>query len=233
MLVNPLMTLNFATLAAAPSHLRSNPTLPKNRGGQELPLPPRGVTLKYIALGFGIQNYSCTTGQPVSTGALAMLYDITDLYPSHRNPKSLSMTNFERLTATVLENFEVPLHLVSTGGADSLEPFTKPVPLEFNGHSIPFLGHHFSNTNGIPIFDLGKQRLNATLITAVDAPANANPGPDETGAVPWLYIGDAGESIGISYVYRVLTAGGKSHGCTSSDSDEDSTPYAAQYWFYG
>lgn len=162
-----------------------------------------------------------------------MLYDITDLYPSHRNPKSLSMTNFKRLTATVLENFEVPLHLVSTGGADSLKPFTKPVPLEFNGHSIPFLGHHFSNTNGIPIFDLGKQRLNATLITAVDAPANANPGPDETGAVPWLYIGDAGESIGISYVYRVLTAGGKSHGCTSSDSDEDSTPYAAQYWFYG
>ncbi|EWY79328.1 hypothetical protein FOYG_17506 [Fusarium oxysporum NRRL 32931] len=68
-------------------------------------------------------------------------------------------------------------------------------------------------------------------IDGIKAPASAPAGPEGTGAVDWLYLGDIGGSQGVSFVYRVLTAGGASHGCEVQGTD--STSYTTLYWLYG
>ncbi|ENH71188.1 hypothetical protein FOC1_g10001431 [Fusarium oxysporum f. sp. cubense race 1] len=223
MLVNPLLALTSATLALASparSHGQSSscgygnsmPILPVNGGPSELPAPARDVTLKHIALGFGIQNYSCTDAgaTPVATGALAVLYDVTFLYP-------------------------VPLNRTENGGASPTNPFPKKKALEVKSLSknIPYLGHHFFSTAGIPTFDLDpvNQLLIAKKINGIKAPASAPTGPGGTSAVDWLYLGDAGGSHGVSLAYRVLTAGGSSYSCKGKGID--SISYTAYYWFYG
>ena len=48
------------------------------------------------------------------------------------------------------------------------------------------------------------------------APAEADSGPAETGAVDWLFLTDKGgtyKSIGLSQVYRVVTSGGVGPTC--------------------
>lgn len=48
-----------------------------------LPVPPSNTSLKFVGLGVGTQNYSCAPGgvgpTPSSRGAVATLYDITDI----------------------------------------------------------------------------------------------------------------------------------------------------------
>lgn len=231
MFAKSFLVVASAALALASPCIKSatTPTLPVNGGSTELPAPTG--TLKHIALGFGIQNYTCSgAGATASaTGALAMLYDITDYYPGTKR-KSLSQDDFEHLTGDVLDSLAVPLNLVSTGGASATDPFTKAKALKFDGNSFPFLGHHYFNSAGTPTFDLGSELLHGSKSAAVDAPASANPGPKGTGAVAWLYLTDAGSSYGLSSVYRVLTAGGNAYSCSGAGSQ--SVSYTAQYWFY-
>ncbi|KAM0542181.1 hypothetical protein ACHAO7_010070 [Fusarium culmorum] len=177
----------------------------------ELPTPPRIVTLKHIPLGFGIQNYSCTDvgAIPVPIGAFAVLYDVTNLYPG-QDRSSLTPGEWVSLPSDVLNTGKVPLNRNENGSG---------LP-----KSIPYLGHHFFNGAGTPIFDLDKanQLLMAKKINAVKAPASAPAGPEGSGAVDWLYLGDAGGSQGVSIAYRVLTAGGVSHGCKAKGTDSTS-----------
>lgn len=211
--------------------------------GNDLPSPPSNLTLKHIALGFGIQNYSCAHlgAAPAATGALAMLYDIADLYPG-QGPSSLPPQEFANLSARALWSQGVPLHMdplraePSARGASQTEPFPPGNPLRLGGAlpPLPFLGHHFFDSRGVPTFvlDDGNINLPSAKLNAVAAPGDADAGPDGTGAVPWLYLGAKPGAHGAKYVYRVLTAGGVSHGCSHSTGD-DSTSYAATYWFYG
>ncbi|KAF4977777.1 hypothetical protein FZEAL_5743 [Fusarium zealandicum] len=249
MLTNSLFVLASAALALASplrsygnsgpgctSPTRPTPVLPVNGGATELSTPPSGTTLKHIALGFGIQNYTCAEAgsKPAAAGAVAMLYDITNLYPSQRRA-SMDSDAWASLTATALSSHKVPLNMNDNGiGASSTNPFPAAAPLKLQGYSkIPFIGHHYFNANGIPTFDLLKdnQLLLAKKLEGIKAPASASAGPDGTGAVDWLYLGDAGGSYGVNSVYRVFTAGGSSHGCNAQGSD--STSYTAMYWFYG
>ncbi|KAK2134236.1 hypothetical protein NOF04DRAFT_1367406 [Fusarium oxysporum II5] len=192
---------------------KPNPTLPSNGGASELPEPSQGVALKHIALGFGIQNYTCadTDTTPKSVGALAVLYDVTHLYPGQSH-SSLTQAEWASLPGEVLNTLKVPLDL--------------------NENEISYLGHHYFNSVGVPTFDLDKacQLLIAKKIDGIKAPDSSPSGPDGTGAVDWLFLGDAGGSHGISFVYRVLTASGASHECKTKGVD--STSYAAMYWFY-
>ncbi|KPM39042.1 hypothetical protein AK830_g7489 [Neonectria ditissima] len=235
MLANSLLFLVSATLALASPCVRTSPTLPVNGGDKELSSPPTGVTLKRIALGFGIQNYTCASAgsTAAATGALAMLYDITSLYPG-TGRKSLDTDAWAGLSATALNGHAVPLNLLTDGpGADAANPFPANAALKLTGvPDLPFLGHHYFNAAGIPTFALSSGTLVGKKLDAVNAPASADPGPDGTGAVAWLYLGDAGGSTGgLQYVYRVLTAGGNAHGCTAAG--KDSTSYATTYWFFG
>ncbi|KAF7544397.1 hypothetical protein G7Z17_g9993 [Cylindrodendrum hubeiense] len=234
MLANSLLFLASATLALASPCVRSSPVLPVNGGAKELATPPSNLTLKHIALGFGIQNYTCASAgaTATATGALAMLYDIAHLYPG-QSRIALDNADWLTLTADALDSQAVPLNLKTDGepGADPVNPFTASTALTVNGLDLPFLGHHYFNAAGVPTFDLGSQIFFGTKLDSVAAPSSAYSGPDGTGAVAWLQLGDTGASVGISYVYRVLTAGGNAHTCT--EAGNDSTSYTAQYWYYG
>ncbi|KAL7901590.1 hypothetical protein HDV63DRAFT_377250 [Trichoderma sp. SZMC 28014] len=222
-----------------------DPPLPTTGGAAELPAVPDNLELKVIALGLGIQNYTCASvgATAVSTGALAMFYDISLLYPES-GPNALTIEQFNQLPEFAVNHHDIPLHfndsyagrVSSEGpGASLKRPFTRAAPLDLGEFgSIPFLGHHFFNSDGAPTFILQRGSVNfvAANKTSVPAPGSADPGPDGTGAVAWLALNANANSRGASLVYRVETAGGNSHSCAQA-AGQDSTSYSAQYWFYG
>lgn len=200
-----------------------------------------GTSLKYILLGFGFQNYTCesTESDAAAVGALAMLYDATSLYPG-QSAQSLSIEEFNELSITTLHSKDIPLKLQQPPlmGADPSEPFLTPgedLQLDSLAEPIPFVGHHFFNSKGVPQFKVsgakGDVDFHAAKLDSIAAPSTADVGPDGTGAVGWLYLGAGEGTVGGSFLYRVVTAGGNSHGCSAGNS-ADSTSYTTQYWIY-
>lgn len=224
-------------------------TLPLTGGDDELVSPPANVTLAKIGLGHGIQNYTCTLSTPTTdapqatlsaaaNGALAVLYDVTKLYPTSSDSE-LTIEEFQALTTDILWESDVPLNVDESAATDksfpaTSDPFPEPAPANLPGMApIPFLGHHFF-LGKVPAFDLlPTAGLFASVKKddAVAAPASADPGPSGSGAVSWLQLGDDGTSQGVAYVYRVTTAGGNPLPCNAA-GDTFSIPYAAMYWFY-
>ncbi|KAH6692783.1 hypothetical protein BKA61DRAFT_663117 [Leptodontidium sp. MPI-SDFR-AT-0119] len=205
--------LCVATVQVADAEL-APPVLPSSGNLIELPIP--SLSLKYIAVGRGVQNYTCITpdAAPVAIGAIAKLYDATDI----------------AYTSTTLLHMFPPLAVTIT------TPHNPSTSLRLYSKILKPLGHHFFDAAGTPIFDLhpAGEILFATKIQSVKAPATASKGPAGTGAVDWLYLGNktAGyTSIGLRAVYRVVTAGGISPGCSSA-GESHSVDYAAEYWFY-
>ncbi|UNI20923.1 hypothetical protein JDV02_006969 [Purpureocillium takamizusanense] len=247
MLPTTLLLSAFAALAATSPVVKRSagpgcgapsraPVLPKTGGTSDLPNPDSGLALKHIALGFGIQNYTCkANATATATGALAMLYDITHLYP-RQGAESLPLQEFNNLTSKALWTHKVPLNMNGNGpGASQTNPFPPDAPLQLQGQRpLPFLGHHYFDAAGVATFNLdsGKIHLPCSKISQVDAPKGADKGPEGTGAVGWLYLGGKDGAVGAKFVYRVLTAGGATHGCDKV-SGTDSTSYTATYWFYG
>ena len=175
-----------------------------------------GGTLKYIALGVGTQNYTCATPSssavPVAIGAKAVLSDAGAFLSA--NPGFVGALPPVALSADVYIHQSMAAIL-----------------------GLPPLGSHFFDAAGHPNFDLtavGAQ-LVAKKVAAAPAPTGADPGPSGSGAVPWLYLTDAGlgTSFGVSNVYRLETAGGNPPtSCINSPASFE-VPYAAEYWFYG
>ncbi|KAF7547400.1 hypothetical protein G7046_g9018 [Stylonectria norvegica] len=170
----------------------------------------------------------CSTTSPSSIPAVAALstkpHGLLSLQkPSKATPSPL---NFD----TSLPN-RLP---TADAGASATNPFTPDAPLQLSGLApLPFIGHHFFNSAGVPTFvlDGGSITLFGKKLDSLAAPATADKGPDGTGAVAWLRLGDNGGSTGATFVFRVLTSGGASHGCTAVG--DDTTSYSATYWFYG
>ncbi|OAA65901.1 malate dehydrogenase [Niveomyces insectorum RCEF 264] len=234
--------------------------LPSTGTGTQLPSPDPSLRLLKIAVGHGLQNYTCasSTASTVATGALAVLYDITNLYPGTPST-GVDADAFYGLPGSVLWGQDIPLNLqtpsaASPGTATSPnklaenlygaivpDPFPSPVAnLDLGGllaGGAPFLGHHYFDANGVPTFDLSSVNLFASLSKTGDikAPATADPGILGSGAVDWLQLtaSSNGLSRGIELVYRVTTAGGASEACSAIDGGEGSVPYTALYWFYG
>lgn len=168
-----------------------------------------------------------------------MLYDVTALYPG-QGPQSLSIEAFDDLTSKALYEKDIPLNLREPPllGADLATPFPDDnADLVLDGLTapLPFAGHHFFNIGKVPQFVVsgskGDVDFHATKLDSISAPTEADVGPDGTGAVGWLYLGAGEGTVGATYLYRVITAGGVSHGCASG-ATEDSTSYATQYWIY-
>lgn len=185
-----------------------------------------------------------------------MLYDITALYS---NPA------FANISSSTLWTQALPLNLVDQAAAaeptaanlpetayqaDAANPFpATPATLSLvvagqQTYTAPFLGRHFFDAAGAPTFDLSAAAPAALYFAGaktgdVKAPAGADAGLLATGAVDWLQLGDngLGKSVGVSSVYRVVTAGGVAQACSVSGATPAgqvfSVPYAAQYWFYG
>jgi hypothetical protein len=198
--------------------------------------------LKHIALGHGIQNYSCSTVGAATTakGALAVLYDATPFYPG-QGQDALTIDGFQALSSNVLWTQDLPLNINSSTagrvqtnalGADSSNPFPAPADLSLpNFKPIKFLGHHFFDNTGVPRFAVSDGLFLGNKTGSVAAPAGSDPGPDSTGAVAWLQLSALAGSTGISFVYRVTTAGGTGHPCAAVGLD--SVPYTAMYWMFG
>ena len=192
-------------------------SLPK--GGLGLPQPD--LELKYVLLGVGTQNYSCSDGResaPVATGAIADLYDLGPLLSSDSFSEAEITSFIDRFPGLVFP-------LIDKNGN-----LRKNLPL-------PTIGKHFFQSNPTaPVFDL--TAVNARAIVGLDskvpAPRDAFPGKKKEGAVDWLFLTDAGGSFGgVSNVYRVVTAGGKAPETCRGKKAEFTVRYAAEYWFYG
>ncbi|KAL0942885.1 malate dehydrogenase [Colletotrichum truncatum] len=249
MLVKTFVTLATLALASAGPVRRAKgpgcgtqptkPTLPVNGNGVELSPPAENLVLKHIALGHGIQNYTCTAnGSDIvaqATGALAALYDATSLYPNS-GPGALPVDAFNALTTNAVWGTQLPLNSdgVSKFGASATSPFPNPgADLQLpNIKALPHIGVHFFDSNGVPTFKVGEDIFAGGKLEGIKAPASADVGPEKTGAVDWLLLGDKGASKGITTVYRVVTAGGVAHKCQTVGPSE-SVPYATYYWFFG
>ena len=96
------------------------------------------------------------------------------------------------------------------------------------------IGQHYFDATGTPTFDLGQTGfLSAAKKADIPAPTDADAGVLGTGAVDWLMLSDKGGSVGLSRVYRVLTAGGKAPATCAGQDSNINVQYTAQYWFYG
>ncbi|KAF7908538.1 uncharacterized protein EAF01_004293 [Botrytis porri] len=211
LLVSVVSAAPMGTVSALTSgkHSCATPLLPTTGAVSALPAP--AGTLTYVALGRGVQNYTCSAigATPVALGAVASLYDATE---------------YAKCASTALNNFPgiaVYTDLPSTSSASFMG--LKP------------LGKHFFDASGTPTFDLSS--VNKILYAAktgdIDPPINSSPGPADTGAVDWLSLAAKSTyvSVGLTSVYRVETAGGNSiNPCTTAGIQ--SIQYAAQYWFY-
>ena len=172
------------------------------------------------------------TGNPSATGALAVLYDATSLYPSTPGT-GISQKTWDDLPSRVLWNEPLPLNKLagSKYGADEANPFPEPSNLRLHGlPAIGFLGHHYFDSSSIPTFDLTAAGLIASVkkLNSINAPSCADKGMVKSGAVPWLHLGDSdnGRSRGLSIVYHVITAGGAAEACSEAGVGVQSVPYS-------
>lgn len=187
------------------------------------------ATFKYVALGLGVQNYTCasTSATPVAAGALATLFDATNAYAKfpalidHSTEPYLKI--YEKQSCSKFGNPNV--------ADDSCEQ-------KANFARLPVIGHHyFANINGkgVPSFDVQHDYLSCAKYGDVKAPSDAYAGSNNAGAVDWLFLADDtnGRTHGLKEVYRVETVGGvPAAGACSSGAKSIGVKYAAQYWFY-
>ncbi|KAF3039333.1 hypothetical protein E8E12_003618 [Didymella heteroderae] len=175
-----------------------------------LPAVGEGLKLKHIAVGRGVQNYTCATAAatetPKAVGAVASLFNAT--CDGVRAPAVLASVTKIALGYSI--------------------PTTKLAESRLSGH------HEFTE-KGVPFFklqtdkvDFGTVHVNAT--TKMPAPKDASEGPNGLGSVAWLKLvkldGDYQE------VYRINTAGGMAPKTCEGVQGSISVDYAAEYWFY-
>ncbi|POS78686.1 hypothetical protein DHEL01_v202929 [Diaporthe helianthi] len=234
-------------------------TLPST-GSTDLPAPDANLTLRYVAIGHGIQNYTCATANAsaVATGALAVLYDITPLYPGTPDT-GVSADVFEGISSTVLREQAIPLNLINPAAgiptdslsttnplaenayqADASNPFPNPIAdlaLDSQGINAKYLGVHYFDAKSSPTFDLAGGADPAGLFFSgaktggVKAPTEADKGVLNTGAVDWLQLGDNGRGLSknVAGVYRVVTAGGVAEACSVSGATNAGEAFSVPY----
>jgi len=190
------------------------PTLPS---GQTALTVPTGEVVKNIALGVGVQNYTCSSaGAFTSVGAVAELIDISCFAGS---------SIFSSLTTDVFDIFNATKEITVNDVIDTL------------GGSFGVLGQHYFVTNpftgtGVsPTFDFRaaskKGDPNAFVIANKTGDIAAPSGPQD---VDWLELTGAAGDLA-KHVFRIVTkAGQPPASCTPGAAI--SVKYTAQYWFF-
>ncbi|KAE9379061.1 malate dehydrogenase [Stipitochalara longipes BDJ] len=186
------------------------------------PLPPvsPGLTLKHVAIGRGVQNYTCSptnaTAAPVSIGAVATLY----------NASCVASTYPDLLTA--LPNVALQFNLTSNDQAT-----LAPSYLAISGH------HYFANTT-TPTFnlntaamDLGFAPCSKNNTVAAPAGSPVGQGGQGHGSVAWLKLVTRDGATGnLEEIYRVNTAGGNPPATCDGMPATFEVEYASEYWFF-
>jgi len=181
--------------------------LPKN---QTLLVNPTGQTLKFLAVGLGVQNYTCgAAGTFGSTGAVAQLFD-----------------------ASCFVDAGTPMDVLTKTGLALEKAHQLP---QLNGNTPLKLGDHFfvenaAGTGIAPFFTFvsSQKNANAFILAAKtgDIPAPTDPKDN----VDWLMLGNSQGSLAKT-VFRLDTAGGQpAASCTTGQTA--SIPYSAIYMFY-
>jgi hypothetical protein len=159
----------------------ANASLPLNDTKIPLPDPSSHLTLKYIAVGRGTQNYSCPstdassrkTAAPTATGAAATLFDASCV-------ASTSMTLLHELPAVA---GRTPLGSLAFM-AEMLSSTTNTSDL--------IIGEHYFDAAGDPFFDLrlggDDDWMVATKDASVSAPARVYASDYESKDVAWLRL---------------------------------------------
>lgn len=185
------------------------PSLPESA------LPSSSLTLRYVFLGKGTQNYTCVNANatPVAGGALATLYDVSCQVT---DPKSRSDFD-QKLIPDFLKKFAKPVQ-------DLIRPKT-------SGASA---GEHYFRDGTTAMFVLNDGNFIASgKVGNCAAPYSAT-GNENGAAVDWLkLVRKTGEADGgIEEIYRVQTAGGRAPP-TCSTAGPLTVDYVAEYWMYG
>ncbi|KAH7406966.1 hypothetical protein DE146DRAFT_414372 [Phaeosphaeria sp. MPI-PUGE-AT-0046c] len=175
-----------------------------------LPAVGEGHTLQHIAIGRGIQNYTCASADaaPVAIGAIATLFNAT--CDSARLNERV-MTDI----TTLALNYAVPK------GPEADQRLS---------------GHHYFTDKKVPMFDMRTEGSNLGYVQALPdvvksaAPKDASAGPNQMGSVAWLKLN--GVEGDYKEVYRVHTAGGAPPKTCEGMGSAFSVEYSAQYWFY-
>lgn len=198
-LSDPLrLATTFSHIASELDHINlgncslADADLPLNDTKVELPGPSSHLTLKYVALGRGTQNYSCpstnascrNTTAPTATGAAATLFDASCLAS----------------TSTTLLH-EIPA-LTGRTPLGSLA-FMAEILSSTTNTSDLIIGEHYFDAAGDPFFDLRLGGSNTWMIAkknaSVTAPTRVYSSPDESKDVPWLKLGRKdGNGISVS-----------------------------------
>lgn len=185
-------------------------------------LPAATGNLKYVAVGRGTQNYTCTDSTadatPTLIGAVANLYDASCIAANY--PDLLNL-----ITDIVL-NYSLPAPGVTTALAPA---------------NIDLLGHHYFETATEPAFNLNTTPDKQHGI-ALTAKKNATAAPSGSvlgqfnagyGAVPWLYLTTVtGTTDNFTAVYRVNTAGGAAPPTCAGLPAAFQVQYSGQYYIY-
>ncbi|KAL5354818.1 hypothetical protein ACLOAV_000909 [Pseudogymnoascus australis] len=178
---------------AAPLCDLSNAQMPAST--EPLPAPDAGTSLKHVAIGRGIQNYTCdttnTTAIPKAIGAVATLY------------------NASCIAATLPQ-------VLNTLPGFALQFNLGPNPASPNPANLDVSGLHFFTGAGVPFFNLDTEKqqvgtLPCAKAGSAPAPADAVKGQGNKGegAVAWLKLTAVDGATGnLQSVYRLNTAGG-------------------------
>lgn len=181
-------------------------TLPANQTVLAL---PAGAAPVNIALGVGVQNYTCSAaGTYTSVGAVATLFDISCLFGTPQFPNV--QTDLMKLPAAIRQR------IVSVASGTRL-----------------LLGYHYFITNpvtGTGIAPKFAQAANGgasfTVLTKKGGVKASDPAN-----VDLLQLSSiAGDWA--STVFRVDTAAGQPPASCTAGSPDISVPYAAKYWFF-
>ncbi|PYH49208.1 DUF3455 domain-containing protein [Aspergillus saccharolyticus JOP 1030-1] len=233
----PFFPFNQTTTTTTSVTARTNTT--------ELTPPSTHLSLRFIALGRGTQNYTCPAARshrrnesasatPVSTGAVATLYDVSCLAPTKHSQTGggggillHTLPAFTHaLPQEVLALYAVQLSRATIIGQHY---FSAPAAAGSGSASI---------SSSMPVFDLraaqyGQRggKFEGNWVQAKKVESVAAPGGSED--VPWLKLVGEGKEGGIKEIYRVHTAGGMSPATCAEHEGEFAVEYAAEYWFYG
>jgi len=198
---------------------------------------PAGVKPKYIALGVGVQNYTCANGTFASTGAVAALYDISCAHCLPGKPSSF----FTSIASTIQAIMPASPPLSSPTAIDAF--LNSRLPSSLNGVfgkglSTDLLGQHYFINNPIangtgtsPVFDFrsGSQKGDPNAFVTLKKTGSIA-APTGSNDVAWLELQQVQGDLA-SFVFRVSTSGGQpSASCKGAETS--SVKYAAEYWFF-
>lgn len=215
-------TLLVTSIATSASHWATQ-SLQQLQSEQPLRSLPSNAnaTLGVVALGVGIQNYTCAgpSGEPESAGAIATLFDATEIL-RQKEPATWPDLMLRYFTAYSGLPCQASINL------DRSECEERA-----NGQYLKVIGKHWfggDTVQNAPLFYVaGRAVLSARKVGV--AP------PDRKTDVDWLFLTtDEPHRPGkLVEVYRILTTGGRpQRSACKKAGDVLSVKYVATYWFY-